>query len=95
MGCVQSQGPRWGGACAKSPSAPLPRHRASSLCSLPAVLLFWCIPRTPCTNKYRRNSSCVCRFVLRSAIIGELDKEVDARVDLSSVRAEPLKPVLH
>mmetsp|Transcript_9001 Transcript_9001/g.18033 ORF Transcript_9001/g.18033 Transcript_9001/m.18033 type:complete len:100 (-) Transcript_9001:128-427(-) len=29
------------------------------------------------------------------AIIGELDEEEDAKVDLGSVRAEPLKPVMH
>mmetsp|Transcript_27629 Transcript_27629/g.61709 ORF Transcript_27629/g.61709 Transcript_27629/m.61709 type:complete len:99 (+) Transcript_27629:199-495(+) len=29
------------------------------------------------------------------AIIGELDQEVDSGVDLSSVRAEPLKAVTH
>mmetsp|Transcript_4688 Transcript_4688/g.13902 ORF Transcript_4688/g.13902 Transcript_4688/m.13902 type:complete len:97 (+) Transcript_4688:128-418(+) len=29
------------------------------------------------------------------AIIGELDQELDAQVDLSMVRAAPLKPVVH
>mmetsp|Transcript_22730 Transcript_22730/g.32984 ORF Transcript_22730/g.32984 Transcript_22730/m.32984 type:complete len:97 (+) Transcript_22730:142-432(+) len=29
------------------------------------------------------------------AVIGELDEELDSRIDLSSARAEPLKPVMH
>ena len=31
----------------------------------------------------------------RSAIIGELDEEQDARRDLSAIRADPLMPVMH
>lgn len=31
----------------------------------------------------------------RSAIIGELDEEADAALDLSTLRADPLKPVVH
>lgn len=30
-----------------------------------------------------------------SAIIGELDEEADAALDFSTLRAEPLKPVVH
>ncbi|KAL8200307.1 hypothetical protein R6Q57_011646 [Mikania cordata] len=29
------------------------------------------------------------------SIIGELDEEIDANLDLSEVRAHPLKPVIH
>ncbi|XP_076917586.1 sm-like protein LSM8 [Bidens hawaiensis] len=29
------------------------------------------------------------------SIIGELDEELDASLDLSEVRAQPLKPVIH
>ncbi|KAJ8603786.1 hypothetical protein CTAYLR_000187 [Chrysophaeum taylorii] len=29
------------------------------------------------------------------AVIGELDAELDAKTDLDTVRAEPLKPVVH
>lgn len=29
------------------------------------------------------------------AVVGEVDVDVDARISLSSVRAAPLKPVLH
>ncbi len=30
-----------------------------------------------------------------SAVIGELDEEADAALDLSTLRADPLKPVVH
>mmetsp|Transcript_17312 Transcript_17312/g.20379 ORF Transcript_17312/g.20379 Transcript_17312/m.20379 type:complete len:99 (-) Transcript_17312:96-392(-) len=29
------------------------------------------------------------------AVIGELDQDIDSKIDLSSVRAQPLKPVTH
>ncbi|KAJ6984985.1 hypothetical protein NC653_023088 [Populus alba x Populus x berolinensis] len=29
------------------------------------------------------------------SIVGELDEEIDAHLDLSSLRAHPLKPVIH
>jgi hypothetical protein len=31
----------------------------------------------------------------RSAMVGEVDEEVDAELDLDSMIAEPLKPVVH
>lgn len=37
-------------------------------------------------------------YVIRGdniAIIGELDQDMDSQVDLSVVRADPLKPVVH
>ncbi|CAL9755919.1 unnamed protein product [Musa acuminata subsp. burmannicoides] len=35
-------------------------------------------------------NSCVCR-----SVVGELDEELDANLDLSKLRAHPLKPVIH
>lgn len=32
---------------------------------------------------------------VRSAVIGEIDEEEDSNKDLSTIRAEPLKPVTH
>jgi hypothetical protein len=34
-------------------------------------------------------------FVLHSAVVGEVDEDADTEVDLTKVRAEPLKPVVH
>lgn len=33
-------------------------------------------------------------FICR-AIVGELDDDVDSRIDLSTIRADPLTPVAH
>lgn len=33
--------------------------------------------------------------MLFSAIIGEIDDEADSQLDLGSVKAEPLNPVVH
>lgn len=30
-----------------------------------------------------------------SAVVGELDEDIDAQLDLSSIKAEPLLPVIH
>ncbi len=30
-----------------------------------------------------------------SAVVGEVDEDIDAQLDLSSIKAEPLLPVLH
>ncbi|MQL99608.1 hypothetical protein Taro_032330 [Colocasia esculenta] len=34
-------------------------------------------------------------FSLHRSVIGELDEELDANLDLSKLRAQPLKPVIH
>jgi len=34
-------------------------------------------------------------LLLPSAVIGELDEELDSQVDLSEIKADPLKPVVH
>lgn len=39
------------------------------------------------STKYRPS---VC-----SAVIGELDEDIDSQLDLSSIKAEPLLPVVH
>ena len=31
----------------------------------------------------------------RSAVVGQVDEEIDAEIDLDSVRAEPLEPIVH
>lgn len=35
------------------------------------------------------------RFATRSAIVGEIDEEVDAELVFDEIVAEPLKPVVH
>jgi len=32
---------------------------------------------------------------LRSAVVGQVDEEIDAEIDLDSIRAEPLDPIVH
>ena len=39
--------------------------------------------------------TCVFFYVKNRAIVGEIDKDVDAQLDLSSIRAEPFEPVIH
>jgi len=37
-------------------------------------------------------------YVIRGdniAVVGEVDEEIDSRIDLSNIRAAPLKPVVH
>lgn len=34
-------------------------------------------------------------FCLYRAVIGELDEEVDARLDMSAIKAEPLNAIVH
>lgn len=37
-------------------------------------------------------------YVIRGdniAVLGEVDEEIDSRIDLSNIRAAPLKPVVH
>lgn len=34
-------------------------------------------------------------FSLRSALVGEIDEDLDRRIDFSALRAEPLNPVVH
>ena len=34
-------------------------------------------------------------FFKNSAIVGELDEELDGKLDLSEIRAEPIDPVVH
>ncbi len=54
-----------------------------------------------CTTMYARGpldvifSPAVVRRSVRSAVIGEIDEEEDSNKDLSTIRAEPLKPVTH
>jgi hypothetical protein len=42
---------------------------------------------------------CTCPFpranFVFSAIIGEMDEELDGQLDLTAIRAEPLEPVVH
>ena len=33
--------------------------------------------------------------MMRSAVIGELDEELDSRVDLATLKGEPLRPLIH
>lgn len=44
-------------------------------------------------KKYTRYLIMVC-FSFR-AIVGELDDEMDARLDLSTIRADPLSSIIH
>ncbi|TXG46261.1 hypothetical protein EZV62_002878 [Acer yangbiense] len=37
----------------------------------------------------------VQQLVLGLSIVGELDEELDSHLDLSNLRAHPLKPVIH
>jgi len=39
-------------------------------------------------------SRILCRPT-RSAVVGEVDEELDAELDLAAIVAEPLKPVVH
>lgn len=41
------------------------------------------------------NRDCCFSFFDVSAVIGELDEEIEAEVNLSEIRAEPLNPVVH
>ena len=34
-------------------------------------------------------------FHIRSAVVGELDEEIDSSIDLEKIRADPLLPVVH
>ena len=69
------------------PASPpiAPAHPAPAVLDLRAALPFVrqsCRPPPPTPD-------------LRSAVIGEIDEELDAQLDLDAVRAPPLKPVTH
>jgi len=37
----------------------------------------------------------MCALVIESAIVGELDEDLDADLDFDKIHAQPLKPVTH
>jgi len=46
-------------------------------------------------RKWNINQLYLCIFIFFRAIVGELDDEVDARLDLSTIRADPLSSIVH
>lgn len=75
----------------------IPHHRLFVV-SLFAVGGLNSLCRCTCFECTQRLPMCPCHLAMpymRSAVIGEVDEVEDSNKDLSSIMAEPLKPVTH
>jgi U6 snRNA-associated Sm-like protein LSm8 len=47
------------------------------------------------SSRAKTRKKITLNYYQHSAIVGELDEEIDGKLDLSEIRAEPIDPVVH